>query len=77
MSNSVYVTLCPDCMSRFSGQIELAPEPDKTVYLARQISVEVDSDDVQELQGYNNQELTMDELLKIHEPGKTMKNLSL
>ncbi|GFU96017.1 metalloendopeptidase, partial [Trichonephila clavipes] len=50
------------------------PEPDeigngikRSCRLARQINLEVDSDDVQELPDSHNQELTMDELIDIHE----------
>ncbi|GFX71665.1 hypothetical protein TNCV_2696531 [Trichonephila clavipes] len=35
--------------------------------LARKINLEVDSDDVQELLDSHNQELTMDELIEMHE----------
>ncbi|GFV87564.1 tigger transposable element-derived protein 1 [Trichonephila clavipes] len=38
-----------------------------SIDLARQIHLEVDSDDVQELLDSFNQELTMDELIEVHE----------
>ncbi|GFX22613.1 hypothetical protein TNCV_2993481 [Trichonephila clavipes] len=37
------------------------------VDLARQINLEVDRDDVQELLDFHNQELTMDELIEMQE----------
>ncbi|GFX03012.1 hypothetical protein TNCV_3261581 [Trichonephila clavipes] len=37
------------------------------IILSRQINLEVDSDDVQELLDSHNQELTMDELIEMHE----------
>ncbi|GFV22076.1 hypothetical protein TNCV_4527611 [Trichonephila clavipes] len=50
------------------------PEPDEignmiedVVDLARQINLEVDSDDVQKVLDTHNQELTMDELVQMHE----------
>ncbi|GFV29352.1 dachshund homolog 1 [Trichonephila clavipes] len=53
------------------------PEPDEignlieeVVNLARKINLEVDSDDVQELLGSNNQELTIDELIEMHDYGE-------
>ncbi|GFX16069.1 uncharacterized protein TNCV_4703271 [Trichonephila clavipes] len=55
-------------------QAVLVPEPDEIgnviqeiVDLARQINLEVNSDDVQELLDSHNQELTMDELIEMHE----------
>ncbi|GFV34577.1 hypothetical protein TNCV_1448831 [Trichonephila clavipes] len=35
--------------------------------LSKQINLEVDSDEVQELMDSHNQELTIDELIKMHE----------
>ncbi|GFW97880.1 hypothetical protein TNCV_1426431 [Trichonephila clavipes] len=53
--------------------VESVPEPDKignlseeVVDLAWQISLEVDSDDEQELLGFYNEELKMDELIEMH-----------
>ncbi|GFU83485.1 hypothetical protein TNCV_2142431 [Trichonephila clavipes] len=40
---------------------------EEVVDLSRQINLEVDSDDVQELLNSHNQELTMDELIEMHE----------
>ncbi|GFW39015.1 hypothetical protein TNCV_1830071 [Trichonephila clavipes] len=40
---------------------------EEIVDLARQINSQVDSDGVQELEDYHNQELTMDELIEMHE----------
>ncbi|GFV50380.1 tigger transposable element-derived protein 1 [Trichonephila clavipes] len=55
-------------------QTKSVPEPDEisnvteeVVDLARQTNLEVDSDDVQELLDSHNQELTMDELIEMHE----------
>ncbi|GFU40111.1 uncharacterized protein TNCV_3767761 [Trichonephila clavipes] len=41
----------------------------------RQINLEVDSDDVQELMDFHNQELTMNELIIMHEQEKDIKEL--
>ncbi|GFW80358.1 hypothetical protein TNCV_2944901 [Trichonephila clavipes] len=39
----------------------------KKLSLAWQINLEVDCDDIQELLDYHNQELTIDELIEIHQ----------
>ncbi|GFW18690.1 hypothetical protein TNCV_1369441 [Trichonephila clavipes] len=65
--------------------VESVPEPKEignwidVVDLAKQINLEVDSDDVQELQDSHNQELIFDELIEMREQSKTktFKNLSL
>ncbi|GFW34414.1 transposable element Tcb1 transposase [Trichonephila clavipes] len=55
-------------------QVEFVPAPDginnmieEVVDLARQTNIEVVRDNVQELLFYYNQELTMDELIELHE----------
>ncbi|GFX68094.1 hypothetical protein TNCV_921951 [Trichonephila clavipes] len=59
---------------------ELALEPDgignvTEEYLCRQINLETDTDDVQELLDPHNRELTIDELIEMHEHFcKTLKN---
>ncbi|GFU17115.1 hypothetical protein TNCV_1853731 [Trichonephila clavipes] len=52
---------------------ESISEPDEignviqgVVYLAKQINLEVDINDVQKLLDFHNRELTMDELIEIH-----------
>lgn len=45
------------------------------VELGRQINLEVDSDDVQELLDSHNQELTIDELIKMREQEEDIENL--
>ncbi|GFX87927.1 hypothetical protein TNCV_4373921 [Trichonephila clavipes] len=53
---------------------KLVPGPDgfcnvieEVVNLARQINLELDSDDVKYLQNSDNQQLTIDELIEMHE----------
>ncbi|GFU19186.1 hypothetical protein TNCV_4397701 [Trichonephila clavipes] len=65
----------------FADQVKLLAEPaeignfnEEVFHLVRQINSEVDSDDVQELLNLNNQEVTMDELIRM---SKILKNLSL
>ncbi|GFV29757.1 hypothetical protein TNCV_1925821 [Trichonephila clavipes] len=41
----------------------------------QQINIEVDSDDVQELMDSHNQEVTMDELVEMHEPEQDINEL--
>ncbi|GFU51258.1 hypothetical protein TNCV_2755431 [Trichonephila clavipes] len=56
------------------AKTELVPETDEignlmeeVVYLARQIHLEVDQDDVQRLLDSHNQDLAMDELIEMYE----------
>ncbi|GFX25351.1 hypothetical protein TNCV_1275111 [Trichonephila clavipes] len=62
-------------------QIESAPELDdicnvieEVVYLARLIIFEADSGDIQELLDTHYQELTIDELVKMHKQSRALKN---
>ncbi|GFV51755.1 hypothetical protein TNCV_1321111 [Trichonephila clavipes] len=48
---------------------------EEVVILARQINLEVDSDDVQELLDFHIQELTIHELIKMHEQEKDIEEL--
>ncbi|GFT23363.1 hypothetical protein TNCV_2016461 [Trichonephila clavipes] len=55
-------------------QTELVPKPDEIgnfiediVDFGREINLEVNSDEVQELQDSHHQELTVDELIEMHE----------
>ncbi|GFU57320.1 hypothetical protein TNCV_3635051 [Trichonephila clavipes] len=48
---------------------------EEVVDLVRQINLEVDSDDVQELLDSDNQELTIDELLELHELEQDIQEL--
>ncbi|GFW49430.1 hypothetical protein TNCV_3059371 [Trichonephila clavipes] len=50
---------------------------EKVVDLAKQINLEVNSDDVQELLDSHNLELTIDELIEMHEQGRDIEELSL
>ncbi|GFS68444.1 hypothetical protein TNCV_4583831 [Trichonephila clavipes] len=63
-------------------QAESVLEPDETDNviegvkdIARQINLEVDNENIQELLDFNNQELKMDELLKMHEQEQDIKEL--
>ncbi|GFY03248.1 hypothetical protein TNCV_1172081 [Trichonephila clavipes] len=47
--------------------VEIDNVTEKVVYLARQINLKVDSNDIQALPDFHNQELTMDEPTEIHE----------
>ncbi|GFS62578.1 hypothetical protein TNCV_1263311 [Trichonephila clavipes] len=58
------------------------PEPDtigneikEVVDLANQINLEVNSDDVQELLDFHNQELTSDDLIEMHEQKEVIEEL--
>ncbi|GFT89682.1 hypothetical protein TNCV_3137691 [Trichonephila clavipes] len=77
-SNLIDSSFFPSFLSFFFSiiktQDESLVEPDEignfieeVVDLARQINSEVDSDDVQELLDSHYQELTIDELVEIHE----------
>ncbi|GFW25668.1 hypothetical protein TNCV_1309291 [Trichonephila clavipes] len=50
---------------------------EEVVNLLRQINLEVDSDDVQELLDCPNQELTIDELIEMHEQEQDIELESL
>ncbi|GFX10029.1 uncharacterized protein TNCV_4101681 [Trichonephila clavipes] len=76
----------PGVAALLSGQThqlaEPVPEPneignviEEVVDLARQINLEVDSDGVQELLDFYNQELTMDELIEMHEQEQDIEKL--
>ncbi|GFV71091.1 transposase [Trichonephila clavipes] len=54
---------------------EIGNVVEEVVDLARQINVEVDSNDVQERMHYHNQELTIDELMKMHEQEQDIEEL--
>ncbi|GFW12314.1 hypothetical protein TNCV_2489581 [Trichonephila clavipes] len=61
------------------SQEESVPDTDaidnlieEVVNLARQINLEVDSDDIQELLDTHNQELTMDELIEVSDERKSI-----
>ncbi|GFW46365.1 hypothetical protein TNCV_4810531 [Trichonephila clavipes] len=62
-------------------QSESVPEPDEIVnvveevYLARQINLEVDSDEVQELLDSHIQELVIVELIEMHEQEQDIQKL--
>ncbi|GFW85516.1 uncharacterized protein TNCV_145611 [Trichonephila clavipes] len=64
--------------------IESVSEPDvigimieEVVDLSRQLNLEFDGDDIQEVLDTHNQELIIDELIEMHEQSKTLKNLSV
>ncbi|GFU86570.1 hypothetical protein TNCV_4480061 [Trichonephila clavipes] len=68
--------------SQLSSRRESVPEPDEighligeVINLARQISLEVDSDEVEELLDSHNQELTMDELIEMYEQEQHIKHM--
>ncbi|GBP34031.1 hypothetical protein EVAR_94043_1 [Eumeta japonica] len=72
---------CPFFFST-ETQAESVPGPDEignvikdVVKLGRQINLEVDSDDVQELLDSYNQKFTIDELIKMHEQEDNTENL--
>ncbi|GFU60871.1 hypothetical protein TNCV_3372061 [Trichonephila clavipes] len=55
---------------RWKKTQQLKAEIEKIVNLARQISLEGDGDDIQELLDSQNRELTMDELIEMHRKEK-------
>ncbi|GFW94328.1 hypothetical protein TNCV_1432631 [Trichonephila clavipes] len=76
-----YTTRCV-LLSTTETRAESVPEPDETgkvieevVNLSRQINLEADSDDAQELLDFHNQELTMNELLERHEQEQNIDEL--
>ncbi|GFT80384.1 hypothetical protein TNCV_2184451 [Trichonephila clavipes] len=63
-----------DTFNNHGRHAELVPKPDEIAYvsegvvnLSKQINLEVDSDDVQELLDSHNQERTINELIAMHE----------
>ncbi|GFV13525.1 hypothetical protein TNCV_67281 [Trichonephila clavipes] len=50
---------------------------EEDVDLARQINLEVDNDDVQELLDFHNQELRINWLIELHKQVQTLKRLSI
>ncbi|GFX18012.1 hypothetical protein TNCV_1576911 [Trichonephila clavipes] len=55
---------------RMNGRIcEIDNVIEEVVDLTRQITLEVDSDDVQKLFDFHNMELIVDELIEMHEQG--------
>lgn len=78
--NGVWKKLCPFFFST-ETQAEAVPGPDEisnvikdVVELGRQINLEVDSDDVQELLDSHNEELTIDELITMREQEENIDN---
>ncbi|GFY32703.1 hypothetical protein TNCV_4638091 [Trichonephila clavipes] len=48
---------------------------EEVVNFAKQINLEVDSDDIQQLLDSHNKELTMDELIEMHEQAQDSEEL--
>ncbi|GFV39020.1 hypothetical protein TNCV_965861 [Trichonephila clavipes] len=64
-------------------QVESVPEPneidkviEEVVDPTRQINLEMDGDDVQQLMGFHNQELTIDALLEMHKQEQDIEELN-
>ncbi|GBP58675.1 Tigger transposable element-derived protein 1 [Eumeta japonica] len=76
-----YATVCMCVCTYTATRAESVPGPDEicnvikdVVELGRQINLEVDSDDVQELLDSHNEELTIDELITMREQEEEIDN---
>ncbi|GFX69077.1 hypothetical protein TNCV_4945771 [Trichonephila clavipes] len=80
--STILLSYTPILRENTLGLAELLPDPDEignlneeVVDITRQINSEVESDDVQELLDSRNQELTMNELIEMHEQEQDIEEL--